>query len=64
MHHTSSQLSQIERFPRVVAEGGILRCEGRLVNSDLEVSAKKPILLPKYYKVMEIIVSDCHEKLH
>jgi len=36
-------------------DSGILRCQGRLQNSDLTESAKRPILLPKNSKVTELV---------
>ena len=43
---------------------GLLVCKGRLENSDLEVGQKFPIILPKEHKLTELIVLDCHKKVH
>ena len=48
----------------VVEQGGILRCVGRLVNSDLEFDARRPFLLPRKHHLTKLIIRDCHEKVH
>ena len=45
-------------------EEGILRCRGRLQNSDLEYNAKYPILIPKNHRLTELIVQRCHREVH
>ncbi|XP_061728903.1 uncharacterized protein LOC133533851 [Cydia pomonella] len=41
---------------------GILRCDGRLTNSDLSFNAKHPILLPKECEFTEKLIKETHEK--
>lgn len=48
----------------IVKHGEILRCEGRLVNSDLEFDARRPFILPRKHHLTELIVRDCHERVH
>ena len=48
----------------VVEHGGLLRCMGRLVNSDLEFDAKRPIILPRKNHLTKLIIRDCHERVH
>ena len=48
----------------VVEENEIMVCKGRLANSDLTFRAKFPIILPKDDKFTELIILDCHEKVH
>ena len=48
----------------VVEQEGILRCVGRLVNSDLEFDARRPILLPRKHHLTKLIIRDCHERVH
>ena len=48
----------------IVKQGGILRCKGRLVNSDLEFDARRPFILPRKHHLTELIVRDCHERVH
>ena len=48
----------------LVESEGILRCVGRLSNSDLESEARKPVLLPNDHALTEMIIRECHEKVH
>ena len=48
----------------VVEHGGLLRCMGRLVNSDLEFDARRPIILPRKNHLTKLIIRDCHERVH
>ena len=48
----------------VVSNGGILVCEGRMDFSDLAQAAKKPTLLPKNHKFSELVIMECHERVH
>jgi len=41
-----------------------LRCECRLVNSDLELDARTLSILPRKHHLTELIVRDCHERVH
>ena len=43
---------------------GILVCKGGLENSDLQLEAKFPIILPKEDRFTDIVVQDCHERVH
>lgn len=47
----------------VVDESGILLCKGRLGNSDLEIGAKYPVLLPRDNKFTELIIEECHKRI-
>ena len=48
----------------IVSENGILVCKGRLEFSELEMSTKNPIILPKNDKFTKLLVMDCHQKVH
>ena len=48
----------------LVDEDGILKCTGRLVNSDLDLDVQKPILLPKQHQFTRLIIEACHQKVH
>ena len=37
---------------------------GQLNNSDLELEAQKPIILPRDHKLTEMIIIECHAKIH
>ena len=47
----------------LIEEDSILRCKGRLGNSDLELEGKYPILLPKEGKFTELLVYSCHDRV-
>ena len=55
---------QLVRKLGLVEEDGILRCTSRLSNSDLELDAQKPILLPKEHKFTRSVIEACHQKVH
>ena len=44
--------------------GGILRCRGRLENSDLDVDSQPPIILMKDRKLTKLLIEECHKKVH
>lgn len=47
-----------------VEEGdGILRCTGRLVNSDLEPDARRPVILPRDHPFTTKIIEECHNSV-
>ena len=43
--------------------GGVLRCVGRLGNSDLEVEAQRPIILPKDHIYTTKTIEECHKRV-
>ena len=45
-------------------EDGILRYQGRLLNSDLDIDSKKPIILPRNHHLTRLIVEEGHRKVH
>lgn len=47
----------------LVANDGILRCVGRLVNSDLEVDARRPVILPRDHAYTTMVIRDCHDRV-
>ena len=46
------------------SEDGILRCQGRLLNSDLEDECRKPIILPREHQFTRLIIRDSHVRVH
>jgi len=66
---TQADLQRQKNFQQLktemgVAESeGILRCVGRLVNSDLEFDAHRPIVLPRDHAYTTMVTRDCHEKV-
>ena len=43
---------------------GILRCIGRLENSDLELELQQLIILPKHHKLSKLVKEECHRRTH
>ena len=52
-----------KRFGLISDAIGILRCQGRLANSDLSSDAKYPIFLPKTHHLTSRIIKDSHERV-
>ena len=56
-------------FQHLVSELGlvendrILRCVGKLVNSDLEVDVRRPIILPRDHAYTTLVIRDCRERV-
>ena len=48
----------------VYEDNGVLRCKGRLENSDLEVGARNPILIPMDHALAKPIAVKCHKKVN
>ena len=65
-----SDLKQQTNFKQLVSELGIkedraiLRCEGRLVNSDLESEARRPVILPRQHRFTSLVIEECHQRVH
>ena len=63
-------LKKQDNFKQLVSEldvkedRGILRCVGRLVNSDLEFDARRPVLLPIQHRLTRLVVEECHQRVH
>ena len=47
----------------IFEDGKILRCKGRLGNSDLELESKYPIILPGEYRFTQLVIEDCHRRI-
>ena len=41
-----------------------MRCSGRLVNSDLEFDARRPVVLPRDHRFTRLVIEDCHRRVH
>ena len=58
-----------ENFVHLVSELGleekdrVLRCTGRLANSDLEIDAQQPIILPRDHPYTAKVIDECHENV-
>jgi len=55
---------QLESELRLVERAGIVRCRGRMCNADLDDEAREPVLLPKGHRVTELIILNCHKRVH
>ena len=65
-----SDLKQQTNFKQLVSELGIkeyraiLRCEGRLVNSDLESEARRPVILPRQHRFTRLVIEEYHQRVY
>ena len=44
-------------------EKGIIRCQGRLLNSNLPSETIHQLLLPRDHHITNLIIQDCHERV-
>ena len=59
-----SNFQQLEKQLRLFEEEGILKCRGRLSESDLGEDTKYPIILPRDHRLTELIIRKCHDRTH
>lgn len=59
-----NNFEQLESQLRLFEEGGVLKCRGRLSESDLVEDAKYPIILPRDKRLTELIIRKCHDRIH
>ena len=60
----SNNFHKISTQSGLVEENEIPRCKGRLEQSELDLDAKYPVLLPRDHKLTDLIVIDCHVRAH
>ena len=48
---------------RIVEYNGLLKCRGRLNNSDLSLEGKQPIILPRDHCLTKLIINECHNRV-
>ena len=41
---------------------GLLKCYGRLENSDLDLASQQPIILPKDHRLTRLVIEECHHR--
>ena len=64
-----TELKKQHNFKQLVKELGIkadrnvLRCESRLLNSDLEIDARKPVILPTKHLFTRLIIEECNQRV-
>ena len=44
-------------------DNGILRCSGRLQNSDLEQETQYPVIIPRDHHFTRLVIEECHRKV-
>ena len=54
---------QLEKERGIGTERNVLRCEGRLLNSDLEIDARQPVILPTKHAFTRLISEECHQRV-
>ena len=59
----SSRLPLIRQLRLFIDQEGTIRCAGRIQNSELDYSAKHPILFPRKNAFTDFIVVDAHYRL-
>jgi hypothetical protein len=59
-----SNFRQLVKNLGLKTEEGILRYQGRLLNSDLDIDSKKTIILPRNHHLTRLIVEEGHRKVH
>ena len=64
MLEESADFEKVKIQLGIVVKNDLLVCQGRLENSDLDSEAKYPIILPKEHRLTQLIVLDCHSKIH
>ena len=55
---------RVDQFGLFFDENQIVRCQGRLNNSSLQLGVKNTILLPYDHYYTELLISDVHKRLH
>ena len=48
---------------RIVEYNGLLKCRGRLNNSDLSLEGKQPIILPRDHCLTKLVINECHNRV-
>ena len=55
---------QLKTTLNIINKNGMLRCLGRLENSDLDEHARRPFILPKEHDLTNIIIKDRYTRVH
>ena len=60
----SSSPQYVKQFNLFLDRQKVIKCKGRLHNSELNESGKNPILLPACHYFTKLVIKDCHERVH
>ncbi|XP_074645858.1 uncharacterized protein LOC141902118 [Tubulanus polymorphus] len=60
-HKRMQIITQLQLF---LDSKGIIRCKGRVQNSDLDYESKRPVLIPKNSNLARLIVKQAHFSVH
>ena len=61
---SEANYKQISQQFGVYEDKNLLRCKGRIEYANIEYEAKHPILLPGEHYFTELIILNCHERVH
>lgn len=61
---SAGEFQAARKSVKLVTEDRAMKCKGRLAESDLNVDAKYRIILPREGKLTELVILDCHNKVH
>ena len=61
---SEANYKQISQQFGVYEDKNLLRCKGRIEYANIEYEAKYPILLPGEHYFTELIILNCHERVH
>ncbi|KAK6019818.1 zinc knuckle [Ostertagia ostertagi] len=63
--HVEGKINPVkERLVPIMDSDGLLRCRGRLHNSDLSKDSKQPILLGPQTSLATLVIQDAHKRFH
>ena len=58
----SKSYDDLVRQLKLENRDGILKCIGRLENSDLDLESQEPIILPRNHRMTKLIIKECHRR--
>ena len=70
IREVQNELQKLPKYKDLVIQlgifndGEVLRCRGRLGNSELELETKYPIILPNGHRFTQLVIEDCHLRVN
>ena len=61
--HSHAAPIYVQQFGLFMDERGLLRCKGRINNSDLHLEQKNPILLPSKHAYIDLMIKEFHHRV-